>query len=267
MVFEQIFRASWLERRPRYAFLIGIFYSLVGIGSASIIFGSNPGLMAVAFTAILILPSLNRLLSDEENVEIRENKFSLIQLFRDHRDIFEIYLFITLGIFVAFGAFSIIVGPEFSLKLFEPQLALAGITGRALGFGDFWGIIVNNLLVFAVCFILSLVYGAGAAIFITWNASVWGAIFGYVSREAIVVQGQSPWSFILTVFIPLIPHLVTETLSYLSAAIAGGVLSKASLREKLFSREFNHIVTDALIILAMGFLLVIIAGIFEVSFF
>ena len=102
MVFEQIFKTSWIEKRPRYAFLLGVFYSILGLASAYFIFGSNPGLMGVAFTSILLIPSLNRLLQDEENIEIREKKFSLKLLFKDHKDIFEIYTYLFFGVFFYF---------------------------------------------------------------------------------------------------------------------------------------------------------------------
>jgi branched-subunit amino acid transport protein len=66
---------------------------------------------------------------------------------------------------------------------------------------------------------------------------------------------------------PILPHMITEALAYISAAIVGGVVSKAVLREKLFSKKFNHIITDALIFLTIGLILVVIAGIIEVNVF
>ena len=83
MVLEQVFKEKWIEKKPRHAFILGVIYSIVGIFSARLIFGSNPGLMTVAFTSILLIPSLNQLLQHEENVEIREKKFHIKQLFND----------------------------------------------------------------------------------------------------------------------------------------------------------------------------------------
>ena len=126
---------------------------------------------------------------------------------------------------------------------------------------------MNNIKVLIVCLLLSLIYGAGSVLFVTWNATVWGAIFGYVAKESLTVGGQTPLAFFGMMLLPMLPHLITETVSYLSASIAGGVLSKAALREELFSKKFNHILTDALILVGFGVLLVIIAGLFEVGFF
>ena len=275
MVLEQMFKAQWLEKRPWHAFLLGAIYSIVGIISARLIFGSNPGMMTVAFTSILLIPSLNRLLKDEENVEIREKKFSMKLLFKDHKDIFEIYIFLFLGIFFTFALTSILLPQQSVQHLFGPQLQVIGITGEAttsiFGYAvnnsALISIIMNNLLVLIVCLILSLVYGAGSILFITWNATVWGVVFGFMMKDAALAQSQNPFLYFAISFLPFFPHMITEAISYFSAAIVGGVVSKAVLREKVGSTKFHHIMTDAYILLAIGLGIVIIAGIIEVQLY
>jgi len=262
MVVEQAFKARWLEKRPRYAFLLGVLYTIIGIASAKLIFSSNIGLMSIAFTSILLLPSLNKLLQDEENVEIREKKLSLKLLFKDHKDIFEIYFFLFLGIFLTYAFITIAMPLEMTERIFPAQLEVGGILGAAVdGFEDFLGILSNNLIVLVVCLALSLIYGAGSILFITWNASAWGIIIGYLAKESV---GANPLSSFLVLLIPILPHLITEATSYFSAAIVGGVVSKAALREPLFSKKFHHILTDAVIFLVLGFILVVIAAYIEV---
>jgi uncharacterized membrane protein SpoIIM required for sporulation len=263
MVLEQYFTAKWVEKKPRHAFLLGLIYAIVGIISAKFIFGANPGMMTVAFTSILLIPSLNRLLADEENVEIREKKLSLKLLFKDHKDIFEIYIFLFLGIFASYVLFSLVYSVPETLKLFAPQLKVAGITGRAFDPGFFSELLINNLKVMLVCLVLSLVYGAGSILFITWNASVWGVFFGIVAKEAALEASGNPLLFFISTIIPQLPHLVTEAASYFSAAIVGGVMSKAVLREELHSEKFYHIITDALIFLGIGVALVVLAAFIE----
>ena len=102
MVLEQIYSSRWIERRSRYAFLMGLSYSVIGIASAMFLFPQDPGLAAIAFTSLLILPSLNRLISIEETQAARKRKFNLIGLFKDHNDIFKVYLFLFLGIMLSF---------------------------------------------------------------------------------------------------------------------------------------------------------------------
>jgi hypothetical protein len=261
MVLEQLFKTRFIERKPIYAFWMGIFYSLIGFLSAYLIFGANVGLMAVAFTSILLIPTLNKLLQEEENAEIRESKFSLRLLFKNHKDVFEVYLFVFMGILLTHTILSVWFAPRLT-SLFSPQLAVAGITGMGMGSGAFVSILLNNLLVLVVCFILSLVYGAGAVIFLTWNASVWGSIIGYYVLQ-VSQTGMTPSNAFLVILLPLLPHMITETLGYLSASIVGGVVSKAVTREKLMSKRFMHVLTDALLFLGLGFLLIIIAAALE----
>lgn len=267
MVLEQAFRASWLEKRPISAFFLGLIYALIGILSAKLIFPSSTGLTSIGFVSILLIPSLNRLLSDEENVEIRENKFSIKMMIKDHRDIFEIYFFLFLGVFATYAIFALILPETTVFNMFGPQLKVAGFTGQAfVGSAIFtqevMDILYNNLLVLIVCLILSIVYGAGSIFFLVWNASVWGIVFGYVAHTSIVQA--HPLIAFGTVMAPVLAHMITEAFSYFSAAIVGGIVSKAVMREELFSERFHHILSDAMILLVLGFLLVVIAALIEV---
>ena len=96
MVFEQLFRVTWIERKG-HAFVLGFVYTILGIISARLIFGEYVGLMSLGFTTILLIPSLNALLRLEENLEIREMRscrllppffffglFSLLVLFQNN---------------------------------------------------------------------------------------------------------------------------------------------------------------------------------------
>ncbi len=264
MVLEQVFKEKWIEKKPRHAFILGVIYSIVGIFSARLIFGSNPGLMTVAFTSILLIPSLNQLLQHEENVEIREKKFHIKQLFNDHKDIFEIYIFMFLGVFLTFGVVSLILPMNSLMHMFAPQLNLIGIAGQATGGATFMSILINNIIVLFVCLVLSLVYGAGSILFITWNATVWGVIFAYYAKMSAVAGAKNPLLAFAVGLLPFLPHMITEAFSYFTAAITGGVMSKALLREDLFSKKFHHVMTDAWIILGIGFVVIVIAAGIEV---
>ena len=266
MVFEQLFKIKWIERKE-HAFFLGFIYSVIGLISAKLIFPANIGLMSIAFTSILLIPSLAMLLKLEENIETKENKLSIKRLFRDHKDIFKVYIFLFLGIFLAYSL-TLLLFPEIIIqKIFETQLKTAGISGFAITQSTLFNLLANNLLVFIVAFILSLVYGAGSILFLTWNASVWGVVFAFFAKQSSTFTGQNPITEFIALLMPILPHMITEALAYISAAIVGGVVSKAVLREKLFSKKFNHIITDALIFLTIGLILVVIAGIIEVNVF
>ena len=269
MVFEQLFRPRWLEKRPSASFLIGVFYATIGIISAMLVFPQNVGIISVAFTSMLILPTLNRLLSIEELAEIREKKLSLRLIYRDHRDIFETYIFLFLGIMLTYSIFSLLLNELTIVNIFQSQLSLVGVTGEAtqLHYADFFSILLNNFKVLLVSFVFSLVYGAGAILFLTWNASVWGTIFGYIAKQAAAVTNQSVILTFFNLFMQVLPHTVLEVSSYLLAIIAGGVISKAALKEKIGSKKFHHVLTDGFIIFTIALLLIILAAYVEVFLF
>ncbi len=265
MVFEQIFRLQWIQHK-HHAFYLGFFYAILGLVSARFIFPSSVGMMAIAFTSLLLIPSLVELLHVEENVVGSESSFELKKLFYEHKDVFKIYLFVFLGVFLAFSLAALFLPQEAVQKFFPIQFKAAGV-GFATSDVVMYKIIVNNIQVFVICFLLSLVYGAGSMLFLAWNASVWGVVFGFFVRNAAFAVGANPVAHFFESVIPFLPHMTTEALAYISAAIVGGVVSKAVLREKLFSARFHHILVDALIFLVIGIVLVVIGAIIEVKFF
>ncbi|MEM4259638.1 MAG: stage II sporulation protein M [Candidatus Woesearchaeota archaeon] len=266
MVFEQLFSADWIEKKPLFAFIIGISYSLLGIMSALIIFPNDIGIASLAFTSLLILPSLNQLLTLEENVEIRENKLSLKLLFKDHKDIFEVYIFLFFGIFLTYSFLTLVL-PDLAVKtFFSTQLSVMNTTGQAIWFNSvfFWQILSNNFIVLFLCIVLSFLYGAGSILFLVWNASAWGSIFAQLAKQTADVTGQNHFIFFISLIAKVFPHTFLEALSYFFAIIAGGVISKAILREKFSSARFNHVLTDGLIFFGIAIAVLIIGAIIEV---
>jgi len=268
-MFEQIYTPKWLISKPRYGYLLGLVFAIFGIFSAKLIFGSNPGIMSVAFTSMLLMPLLNRLLNDAENKEIREKKLSLKGLFSDHWELFRIYIYIFLGILTTYAILTLVWSNAFSLNIFAPQLKVAGFAGKAFSAqsSQFASILWNNLIVLIVCFLLSFFYGAGSILFLAWNASVWGTVFGFVARQSAAASNTNPFIGFITLMIPVMPHLITEAVSYFSAAIVGGVVSEAVIKEKWMSKRFQHVLTDAVIFFILALILVVVAAYLEVYVF
>jgi uncharacterized membrane protein SpoIIM required for sporulation len=264
MVLEQILNLKTIEKKSINVFLLGIVYTFVGILCARLVFPQNTGIMSVAFTSILLIPSLSFMLQVEENVEIRERKFSLKLLFKDHKDIFKLYILLFLAIFIAYSLTALFWPGAGITQYFSAQTNTAGITGSATGGLSFSSVIANNMLVLFVCFMLSLIYGAGAILFLTWNASLWGIVIGFFAHEAAVASHQNLVVGFVAKILPFLPHMTTEAAAYISAAIVGGVVSKAVLREKLFTDKFHHIITDAVMLLAIGIVFVLVAALIEV---
>ncbi len=266
MVLEQIYSANWIEKKSRYAFLTGLGYSVIGIGSALLLFPQDPGLAAIAFTSLLILPSLNKLMSIEENQAAREKKFDIIELFRDHNDIFKVYLFLFLGILITFSIFSLVLPSMITSRIFAQQVNVLGITGEAYTAGNiFWSLFSNNLKVLVFCLLASFIYGSGAIFILTWNASVWGTIFAIVAKNSAAATGQNPLLYFGLTLLAVFPHMILEASSYFIAAISGGIVSKSVLREKLFSKRFTQIIEDGLMMFVIAVVVLVVAVYIEAN--
>jgi len=248
MVLEHIFPEDWLERKGRYAFILGIIYSIIGIIVASILFPGDPALVGVAITALLMLPELNKIFDIEERQESMEQKVTLGELWKDDLSTVKIYLFLFLGILLVYAMGTMILPQMQANSLFREQLEIRfgqGFSGSATGgiFSSdlFWDLLSNNFLVLVACFILALLTGDGAIFLITWNASVWGTIFGLTAKNAALFSGQHYLYFFGLIMLIVFPHMVIEALSYLLAAISGSMISKDVVLENFASERFFEV--------------------------
>lgn len=264
MVLEHIFPEDWLEHKGRYAFILGVIYSIIAVVIASRIFPGDPALPAVAFTAILLLPELYKIFSIEERQESMEQQVSARALWRDDVDVVRIYFFLFIGILLVYAVGAMIL-PEFQANtLFREQLEIRfgqGFAGSATGgifrSGLFMDLLSNNFMVLMACFVLALLTGDGAILLITWNASVWGTIFGITAKNAALFSGQTPFLLFGAIMAIVFCHMIIEGISYFLAAISGSVISKDVILEKFASERFMEVFkfNVYLFVFALAFLL------------
>lgn len=264
MVLEHLFPEKWLEKKSRYAFFLGSGYSILAIIMAKLLFPSDPALVAVAFTSLLLLPELYKMFSIEERIEKKEKKFSFKELFKDNKDFVKVYLFLVLGIFLVYAVATIIL-PSFQVNnLFREQLEMRGASGGAIFQTSlFWSILTNNLWVLIVVFIVSLLTGDGAIFLITWNASMWGTIFGVTARNAALFANTNPFWYLFLILIIVFPHAFLEVLAYILGAISGGVISKDVLLEKFESKRFNEVFIYNFMLFLVGVILLFFGVLIE----
>ena len=275
MVLEHIFPEDWLERKGIYAFLLGIGYSIIGVLVASILFPGDPALVAVAFTSMLLLPELYKIFSIEERQESLEQRVSLRSLWRDDIEVIRIYIFLFLGIMLVYSVGTILLPELQANNLFREQLeirfgqgfsgsATAGsATGEIFSSGLFFVLLTNNFLVLMACFILALLAGDGAIFLISWNASVWGTIFGLTAKNAALFSGQHPLYFFALIMAIVFPHMIIEAISYFLAAISGSVISKGVLLEQFASERFFEVFGFNLYLLLFALLFLLLGAVVE----
>ncbi|MBW3022958.1 stage II sporulation protein M, partial [Candidatus Woesearchaeota archaeon] len=233
MVLEQIYSTEFLRKKPFFAFLLGITYTLLGLGAAILMFPEDPALVAVAITSVLFLPSLYLLVVEEEEQESKERKFNLLKIIRRQKQFIKVYVYAFLGRFVVFSFFSMILPTLAANHLFREQLAILGSVGGAFfSKGLFYGILTNNLKIFLLCFLVSFILGNGAIFIIAWNGSVWGTIFGNLAKSSALSVGKNPFIYFVLILISVFPHMILEILAYILAIVAGTLISQGMLKEK-----------------------------------
>ena len=222
MVLENIFPKEWVRNKAIVALFLGWAYAVIGIVIAKLIFPADPSLVAVAITSILLIPSLQKLYDIEFKALKAEKSFSFKRLYMSNKDATRVYLGLFLGMFLIYLTAAVVLPSLQVNSLFKVQLNLRGAAGT-LDFNPslFFDILGNNWWVLIATFLISLLIADGGIFMITWNASVWGTIFGITAKCAAAVSGQSALYVFSLVFLIIFPHMVIEALSYILAAIAG----------------------------------------------
>ena len=139
----------------------------------------------------------------------------------------------------------------------------------------------NNLHVMIISFVLSLFYGAGALFLITLNASIFASALARVIRVSLqnmdffVIKSLENMDFLFThTFFSTLGfalcnlgimffHLIPEVSGYLLAAISGGVLSRALIKEKINSENFRIVFFDSIKLLMGAIIFLIVAAFIE----
>ena len=265
---EQLYPIQIVETKPYYAFILGLAYSIIGIGIAVLLFPEDPAIVAVALISLMFYPTLKRILALEEAEEAQNTSFNLLDFFKDHQYIFKVYILFFLGAMLGFAFFTISLPSLAANHIFNNQVdILYGITGGAGGaifnVSRFLDIFINNIMVLILVFVTAFLIGDGAIFLLTWNASVWGTIFGLFAKNYALNVAKNPFYIFLIVLTIVITHTLLEAFAYISAASAGGVISKGMIKEKLASLEFNRVVKGTLITLLFAILVLIVAVVVE----
>ena len=266
MVFEQFLEHDWVEKRLIYVFVLGFVYVFVGHFAAVLFFGKNISVAMLFLATLLLVPSLHKLLKIEEK---RESKEGLRNFFRNHKDIFEVYLILSLGIFFGYLSLGLFVGGQ--TAVFDYQMDFLQGEGLSKGmiteffnkdfepsFTNFKGILSNNISVILVFFLLSVFYGAGAMFLIVLNASVFSTFILFIIKQ--IGQGLAHSSGVLATFLI---HMIPEVSGFLLAAIAGGVVSRAFGSEKFMSNGFKNVLKDASVLLVISVSFILVAAFLE----
>jgi uncharacterized membrane protein SpoIIM required for sporulation len=272
MVFEDLFNPGWVRHRPYLALVFGFFFTFMAFALSYLFFRDSMSIAMVFLTTLLLMPTLIMLLRMEEQVE---RKYGLKHFFHNHKDIFEVYFFSFLGVFIAFvvlglgtyndpDAFGQVFDFQSRFLKFEQGVTEESVqgfveAGTSQSLGGVVSVFSHNLMLLLICFVLSFFYGASAIFLIILNGSVFASFIVMIIRTI----GENA-AHGLQAFFFFMVHLVPEMSGFLIAAIAGGVVSKAVLYEKKGSVAFRNVFKDATMLMLMAVGLVLLSAVLEV---
>lgn len=254
MVFEQLYSTEFLHKKPWYGFVLGVAYTVLSLFIAIIIWPNDPAVIAIGIISLFLMPNLFQLTRSEE---ITEGKLSSFKAFiKETIPHTTVYVTIFFGIFFTFALFAIMLPKLAAGHLFKIQLDI--VSGQAISGGAFfstalfWDLFTWNLQVLGLSFFLSLIAGNGGIVFIAWNASVWGTIFGNLAKTAASVAVANPFVLFLLVIVSVFPHTFLEGLSYMLSAISGTTMSDGLVKEDFFSKKMWTVFKYNLILLLVA---------------
>lgn len=150
-------------------------------------------------------------------------------LYDDNRRTALSLLVVFLGIFVAFVVASLWFGSERVDRRYAFLVEIAVRKKHSIvsqSFGPFLPLLRHNLLVVGTAVLLGLVYRSfGVLIVLVWNAASWGLVLPWLVLRALETGVHRPFALIAGCFVAVLPHLVLEALSYVTAGVAAVFLS------------------------------------------
>ena len=96
---DELFFKKGLERHKIDYVFFGFAVTILGFVLAVVFFGANSSAAQVLTISLFLTPAILRLLRKEEMLARKEG---VKHIYRNHKNIFEIYTFILIGVFVAY---------------------------------------------------------------------------------------------------------------------------------------------------------------------
>lgn len=246
---------------------MGFLYASVAMALSLWIFKDHAGLIAVFFTVMACIPLMyNTLRIEEEKIGYLSEERSLL---KEHSRALLFFIFIFIGITLAFATWYAVLPNEVSQSVFSIQTnTIVDINSKAAGGMDLFSrIFFNNLKVLTFALLFSFFFGAGAIFILTWNASIIAVAMGALIKSYVLAAGSGMVfahlggysSAILRYFI----HGIPEIAAYFVAALAGGIISVAIIKKDIMTKNFQKIAFDTSNLIILSIIILLIAGLLE----
>ncbi len=246
MLPELIYREEKLKEY-KFLVLLGVLASLTGYILANLLFPSQIGLTTVVFASIPLVYPLTQFFLEREKAGT------------SHLEELKVYLSLFAGQVLAFAYLGHTKPEKFELQINQFAENMSGIEATGNFFADslFLSIFSNNITLFLLIFLVSLIIASAGAFVLTWNASVMGVFFSQLiatmplSREGLFTCAEGALSdagLSNPSFLCYVPHAGFEISGFILAGIAGSLMS-ASLYREHFGKELWE---DYMLLLMLG---------------
>lgn len=261
---ESLFPFEFVEKKYRYAVMLGVCYSIIALGISVIIFPSDPSLISLAIITLLLYPTLQKVLAEHEKIEASRYHTGLFSFFKEHKRVLIMYLLITISIFFVFFTFSMLNPSSTSVLFTQQQQALSPYIGQAMQAPMYspiyyiFNYVQHNMQVLVLMFIAAFILGEGGILLLSWNASSWGVFFGVV-----YAQTFDSFSQLITGLLIVLPHIILEISAYIIIVIAASILSKAFFSVHIPKTKRNNVVNDTAKACVLAVMVLVIAAVVE----
>ena len=278
MVLESLINPFRAKKRPWELFFYGFFVASIAVFLGYWIFRDKADLVMIFLTVFACVPLMFNTIRNEE----KEDLISKTEegALREHSKVMALYLFLFLGITVAYVVWFVFLPGDMSASLFGQQVKtieqintpisgqfVGGVTSTSL----FNRILINNVKVLVFCLIFSFFYGAGAIFILSWNASVVAAAIGMLIKTGLIKYGAlAGGSKVVAVgyavsfsFSRYFLHGLPEMLAYMVAGLAGGIISVAVINHDFGTEKFQKVIFDSSILIIVAVAILFIAAIME----
>jgi uncharacterized membrane protein SpoIIM required for sporulation len=286
MVLESIINPAKMEKHPMQMYAVGFFYSTLGLLFALFLFVEEKSFAVISSIAAVFITTIPLVFVLMNTVKYEEEKDLCIHketfLIKEHGKALSMIFFVFLGIVSSYTLWFVLLPDQYQ-TLFSYQIhTLDAIQqnistiGDVINFSDYGGrlgkILLNNSIVLMICVVFSLLYGAGAMLVLTLNASVIGVAVGskvkeYLAAIAFGSHQQMLYEYFrssVSITFCYMFHGVFEISSYIVGALAGGIISVAVVNRDTCRNRFWHIIADSSDLIMLSVVLLILGALIEV---
>ncbi len=253
---EQFLDRKIVTQHVSLIFILSTFYVFVAYIVQEIFFPADPVTLPILL-ALLLVPSLHALISNEEELERATENF-----WSRHGLILRCYGGAFAGILLGFLILGFLNAENLAYPLnqllqthLNPALIDSFVQQPYYADGStFLSLFSHNLQYVLIGFFLALFYGVGSVFLIAHTGYLFAAfVFFLFQKSASPFQLTGIWLL----------HMIPESFAYLIAAIAGAILSYAVVQEKLGSLQFKNVTWNVVLLLVVSILLLAVAAFLE----